>query len=56
MFDGTKHIKINTSGSLEPTNIPESTLGVQIFYGRNKIFAVLSDTNARRIEVYSKPF
>lgn len=51
-----KHIKINTSGIIEPINIPESSLGVQVYYGRSKMFAVITDTNARRIEVYSKPF
>ncbi len=55
LFDGTKHIKINTSGDIEPVNIPESALGVQIRYGRNKIFAIITDTSARRVEIYSKP-
>lgn len=54
-FDGTKHIKINTNGGIEPISIPESSVGVQVYYGRNKIFAVSTDTNASRIEVYSKP-
>ncbi len=54
VVDGSKHSKINTTGTIEPINIPESSLGVQIYYGRSKIFAVITDTSARRLEVYSK--